>query len=58
MANHKIIDEYTDLLVSRQRKWALRNPDKLRVAKAAWKKTPKGKASAKRYRNKIKGVDL
>lgn len=38
----KIIDEYTDLPVSRQRKWALRNPDK-------------AKALVKRYRqNKTK----
>lgn len=56
----KILDEFTDLNVSRQRKWQLRNPDKYKEAKSKYKQSPAGRAEQARYRLKkkeIKGLD-
>lgn len=57
----KIQDEYSDLPISRQRKWALRNRDRHNEARRRWANTPKGK-EYKRKENKIqrerlKGID-
>jgi hypothetical protein len=50
--SHAIQDEYTDLPISKQRKWALRHPAKQAEFYRKWKKTDKGKAANKRYRAK------
>lgn len=52
-----IHDEYTDLNISRQQKWNLRNPDKLAAYKHRWKTSDKGKESNRRYYEKHKPVD-
>lgn len=54
MSKKKIIDEYTDLPVSRQRKWALRNREKFNEYQRQWRKTESGKLSMKATFNKIK----
>jgi hypothetical protein len=52
-----IQDEYTDLPVSRQRKWQLRNRDKLAEMQSRYKKSDKGKAANKRYYEKVRPED-
>jgi hypothetical protein len=50
----KIQDEYTDLPISRQRKYQLRHPEKQAEIYRSWKKSEKGKATNKRYYEKKK----
>lgn len=50
MTRVKIIDEFTDLPVSRQRKWALRHPEKYKALKKRFYHSENGKA----YRAKNK----
>ena len=45
-----IIDDYTDLPISRQRKWQLRHKEQHAVYKERYDKSEKGKATAKRWR--------
>lgn len=56
-----IVDEFTDLPVSRQRKHQLRHPEKLAELKRRYHQTDKGKAAISRanlkYREKLKAVD-
>jgi hypothetical protein len=49
----KIKDDFTELDVTRQRKYALRHPEKQAEYYREWKKTDKGKAANKRYREKF-----
>lgn len=46
---NKIIDEYTDLPVSRQRKWQLRHPEKQKVIKDRYNRSDKGKEYKKQW---------
>jgi hypothetical protein len=52
-----IEDEFTDLPLTRQRKWQMRNRDKLAEYQSRYKKSAKGKAANKRYREKTQTVD-
>jgi hypothetical protein len=53
---NKIRDQYSDLDVTRQRKYALRHPDKKREAERRWLQSEGGKRSRsetnRRYREK------
>ena len=49
MSTQKIIDKFTDLSVSRQRKWQLRHPKESKIIWKRYVKSPKGKAHIKKY---------
>lgn len=57
----KIEDEFTDLPVSRQRKYQLRHPAKDKEIKGRYMRTDKAKAKARvrqaRYVERLKAVD-
>jgi len=44
-----IKDQFTNLNVSRQRKWQLRHPAAFQILKQRYEATEKGKATARRY---------
>jgi hypothetical protein len=52
MTGHKIIDQYTYLPVSRQRKWQLRHPDAAKQIKSRYIRSPKGRATQARADHK------
>jgi hypothetical protein len=52
----EIKDDISHLKVSRQRKWALRNPDKLKEYQTRYEASEKAKERKKRYY--IKNKDL
>ena len=51
----KIIDEFTDLPVSRQRKWALRNPEKAKKLRVRFQKTLKRRVYEREWMRKKHG---
>ena len=52
MGRKKIIDEYTNLPVSRQRKWQLRHPEKEKELSAKHRKTLKWRVTQREWARK------
>jgi hypothetical protein len=57
MSRNPIQDEYTDLEMTRQQKWSLRNREKQRKLEDRYNKSDKGKATRRGYYLSHRAVD-